>query len=78
MYQEGTDHLIWSNYHTDFEDWKESTSEDYEDYSEDRLYEIFCEAISDFGTADAPDIRRSKAAISVIVCIRIRTIPLGM
>ena len=47
MYQEGTDHLIWSNYHTDFEDWKESTSEDYEDYSEDRLYEIFCEAISD-------------------------------
>ena len=47
MYQEGTDHLIWSNYHTDFEDWKESTSEDYVDYSEDRLYEIFCEAISD-------------------------------
>lgn len=47
MYQEGTDRLIWSNFHTDFEDWKESTSEDYEDYSEDRLYEIFCEAISD-------------------------------
>ena len=47
MYREGTDHLIWSNYHTDFEDWKESTSEDYEDYSEDRLYAIFCEAISD-------------------------------
>ena len=47
MYQEGTDRLIWSNFHTDFEDWKQSTSEDYEDYSEDRLYEIFCEAISD-------------------------------
>ena len=47
MYQEGTDRLIWSNFHTDFEDWKESTSEDYEDYSEDRLYEIFCKATSD-------------------------------
>ena len=47
MYQESTDHLIWTDYHTDFEEWKESTSEDYEDYSEDRLYEIFCEAISD-------------------------------
>ena len=56
MYQEGTDHLIWSNYHTDFEDWKESTSEDYEDYSEDRLYEIFCEAISD--TKDLQKIRQ--------------------
>ena len=38
------DHLIWSNYYNDFDDWKESTSEDYDGCSEDKLYEIFCEA----------------------------------
>ena len=47
MYQESTDRLIWTNYHTDFGDWKESASEDYEDCSEDRLYEIYCEANED-------------------------------
>lgn len=39
MYQEGTDHLIWSNYDLDLEDWRESLEELYPHYSEDELYE---------------------------------------
>lgn len=47
MYRENTDHLIWTNYYIDFDDWKESTGEDYEDYSDGKLYDIFCEANAD-------------------------------
>ena len=39
MYQEGTDHLIWSNYDLDLEDWRESLEELYPHYFEDELYE---------------------------------------
>ena len=39
MYQEGTDHLIWSNYDLDLEDWRDSLEELYPHYSEDELYE---------------------------------------
>ena len=39
MYQGGTDHLIWSNYDLDLEDWRDSLEELYPHYSEDELYE---------------------------------------
>ena len=39
MYQEGTDHLIWSNYDLNLEDWRDSLEELYPHYSEDELYE---------------------------------------
>ena len=38
-YQENTDHIIWSDYHLDLEDWRESLLELYPHYSEDELYE---------------------------------------
>lgn len=34
-----TDHLIWSDYYLDLEDWRESLEELYPDYSDDELYE---------------------------------------
>lgn len=34
-----TDHLIWSDYDLDLEDWRESLEELYPGYSEDELYE---------------------------------------
>lgn len=38
-YQENTDHIIWSDYYLDLEDWRESLLELYPHYSEDELYE---------------------------------------
>ena len=38
-YQENTDHIIWSDYTLDLEDWRESLLELYPHYSEDELYE---------------------------------------
>ena len=38
-YQENTDHIIWSDYHLDLEDWRESFLELYPHCSEDELYE---------------------------------------
>ena len=102
MYQEGTDHLIWSNYDLDLEDWRESLEELYPHYSEDELYEKMYDSnaanlddercnlniqlsspilvIGDLGLwyGRRTGYKESKAAISVIVCIRIQTIPLGM
>lgn len=46
-YQENTDRLIWTDYYDDFEDWKESTDEEYLSLPEDRLREIFYEANAD-------------------------------
>ena len=46
-YQENTDCLIWTDYYDDFEDWKESTDEEYLSLPEDRLREIFYEANAD-------------------------------
>lgn len=34
-----TDHVIWSDYYLDLEDWRESLEELYPDYPEDELYE---------------------------------------
>ena len=46
-YQENTDRLIWTDYYDDFEDWKESTDEEYLSLPEERLREIFYEANAD-------------------------------
>lgn len=34
-----TDHLIWSDYYLDLEDWRESLEEEYPGYSDDELYD---------------------------------------
>ncbi|SMC62471.1 hypothetical protein [Papillibacter cinnamivorans] len=34
----GTDHLIWSNYHLDYEDWKEDLEAEYPDFSDEDRY----------------------------------------
>lgn len=34
-----TDHIIWSDYDLDLEDWRESLEEEFPGYSEDELYE---------------------------------------
>jgi hypothetical protein len=33
-----TDHLIWSNYHLDYEDWKEDLESEYPDFSDEDRY----------------------------------------
>ena len=35
-----TDHLIWSDYYLDLEDWRESLEEEYPGYSDDELTDI--------------------------------------
>lgn len=38
-----SDHLIWSDYHIDYEDWREQLEEDYPDLSEDERYRTMLE-----------------------------------
>jgi len=37
------DHLIWSNYHLDLDDWREDLLADYPDASDTELYQIMCD-----------------------------------
>ena len=37
---EKTDHIIWSDYYLDLEDWRESLEEEYPGYSDDELTDI--------------------------------------
>lgn len=37
------DHLIWSNYHLDLDDWRDDLLEEHPDASEDELYQLMCE-----------------------------------
>ena len=38
-----SDHLIWSDYHIDYEDWREQLEEDYPDLSEEERYRTMLE-----------------------------------
>ena len=42
------DHLIWSNYHLDFEDWREDLEAEYPDLSESELMEMMYERNNDY------------------------------
>lgn len=37
------DHLIWSNYHLDIDDWRDDLLEEHPDAGEDELYQLMCE-----------------------------------
>lgn len=39
----GGDHLIWSNYHLDLDDWRDDLLEEYPDASETELYQLMQE-----------------------------------
>ena len=43
-----TDHLIWSNYHIDYEDWREYLEEEFPDLSEDERYLKMLEINNDY------------------------------
>lgn len=43
-----TDHLIWSNYYIDYEDWGEDLEGDYPDLTEDERYRKMLEINSDY------------------------------
>jgi hypothetical protein len=43
-----TDHLIWSNYHLDYEDWKEDLESEYPDFSEEDRYLKMLEINNDY------------------------------
>ena len=51
-----TDHLIWSNYHIDYEDWREDLEADYPDLTEDERYRKMLEINS--------EARRLRAGVS--------------
>lgn len=38
-----SDHLIWSNYHLDIDDWRDDLLEEHPDASESDLYQLMCE-----------------------------------
>ena len=42
------DHLIWSNYNIDYEDWREELEEEYPDLSEDERYLKMLEINNDY------------------------------
>ena len=43
-----TDHLIWSNFHIDYEDWREYLEEEFPDLSEDERYLKMLEINNDY------------------------------
>ncbi len=43
-----SDHLIWSNYYIDYEDWRDDLEADYPDLTEDERYRKMLEINSDY------------------------------
>ena len=48
------DHLIWSNYDLDYEDWRDSLEEEYPDLSEDERIALMYELNSEYLGTSAP------------------------
>ncbi len=42
------DHIIWSNYDLDYEDWRDDLEAEYPDMTEDERYEKMCEINDDY------------------------------
>ena len=41
------DHLIWSNFHLDLDDWRDALLEEHPDASESDLYSLMCDLNDD-------------------------------
>ena len=54
------DHLIWSNYHLDLDDWRTALLEDHPDAAESELYQMMYDLNNDYLADERQPLSRRR------------------